>query len=74
MPRGVTVFLPPKIANNFEAMVKIQRDLFTRLGHPACFSGRDFHFHHIVDDMFVARENGALDHIPGPQGLEGIGR
>lgn len=66
MPKAINVFVPAKIANNLEAMFKLQRDLMARLGHPGCYSGRDIFYQNIVEDIFVAHENGALDHFGGP--------
>jgi hypothetical protein len=61
----VTVLLPPKIANHFERVMEVQKDILGRLGHPGCYSSRDFIFRFVREEMFVATEQGVVSALHG---------
>jgi len=44
MAKLVTVTLPEGVGNDLKKVLKIQKDLLGRLGHPACYSGFDILF------------------------------
>lgn len=60
---AVTVYIPEAAKGDFKKIIDIQKDVLGRLGCPECFSGRDFLFRHIREDIFVATEKGELIHI-----------
>ena len=44
MAKLVTVTLPGNVGNDLKKVLKIQKDLLGRLGHPNCYSGFDILF------------------------------
>lgn len=52
--RPVKVTLPARAAFDFDVFVKVQRDIFDRLGHSACVSGFDIRWG--FEDDFVVNE------------------
>ena len=44
MAKLVTVTLPEGVGNDLKKILKIQKDLLGRLGHPNCYSGFDILF------------------------------
>jgi hypothetical protein len=44
MAKLVTVTLPEGVGNDLKKVLKIQKDLLGRLGHPGCYSGFDILF------------------------------
>jgi hypothetical protein len=44
MAKLVTVTLPEGVGNDLKKVLKIQKDLLGRLGHPSCYSGFDILF------------------------------
>lgn len=56
--QAVTVTVPAKVAFDLESLFEVQRSVFERLGHPACYSGADIRF--MVERDFVVEQGGRL--------------
>ncbi|QGG95428.1 hypothetical protein [Actinomarinicola tropica] len=54
LQRPVRVTLPARAAYDFDTFVKVQRDIFDRLGHSMCVSGFDIRWG--FEDDFVVNE------------------
>lgn len=54
----VTVTVPAKVAFNIEALFDVQRTIFDRLGHPACYSGADIRF--MLERDFLVNMEGEI--------------
>lgn len=52
--KPVRVTLPARAAFDFDTFVKVQRDIFDRLGHSMCVSGFDIRWR--FEDDFVVNE------------------
>ena len=52
--RPIKVTLPARAAFDVDVFVKVQRDIFDRLGHSACVSGFDIRWG--FEDDFVVNE------------------
>lgn len=53
---AVQVTIPAKAAFDIETLFEIQRSIFDRLGHPACYSGADIRFM-LERDFLVGPDN-----------------
>jgi hypothetical protein len=56
--RTVNVTIPAKVAFDIDALFEVQRSIFDRLGHPACYSGADIRF--ILERNFIVGADGRL--------------
>jgi len=54
LQRPVQVTLPAKAAFDLDVFVKVQRDIFDRLGHTMCVSGFDIRWR--FEDDFLVNE------------------
>lgn len=61
--KHVTILIPESAEGDFQRIVEIQKLVLSRMGCPNCFSGRDFLFKHIREDIFVATEKGEIVHV-----------
>jgi hypothetical protein len=55
---AVNVTIPAKVAFDIDALFEVQRSVFERLGHPACYSGADIRF--ILERDFIVGLDGKL--------------
>ena len=56
---SIEVVIPAKIAFDFDSLVKVQKSVFDRLGHPGCYSGADIRF--ILEREFFADVEGTIN-------------
>lgn len=54
----VRVTIPAKVAFDIDALFEVQRSVFERLGHPACYSGADIRF--MLERDFLVDMEGRL--------------
>lgn len=54
----VRVTVPAKVAFDIEALFDVQRSIFERLGHPACYSGADIRF--MLERDFLVNMEGKI--------------
>lgn len=55
---AVEVRIPAKVAFDIESLFEVQRSIFERLGHPACYSGADIRLR--LENDFLVGANGRL--------------
>lgn len=55
---AIQVTIPAKVAFDIETLFDVQRSIFERLGHPACYSGADIRF--MLEREFLVDNNGTV--------------
>lgn len=54
----VEVRIPAKVAFDIDSLFDVQRTIFERLGHPACYSGADIRL--MLERDFIVGANGKI--------------
>lgn len=70
--RSVRVSVPASVAGNFKQLAASMKDIATRLGHPACFTGCDI-FQFQLEREFVMTRAAEINPQPLPPRLPGPG-
>jgi hypothetical protein len=55
---AIQVTIPAKAAFDIDTLFEVQRSIFERLGHPACYSGADIRF--MLEREFLVGPDGSI--------------